>query len=131
MDMLRIVSEVMAAYGMYAFGLGYLIVRYSNRDRIPMIIATLLLPFMGVLALLVVSFETVTGQLPKITAPPRNLMYAERLSDFHRRRMFGGSVEEPRITVRWMELYEAVVERQTEQVKRIAAKTRDFLYSAA
>lgn len=128
--MRHILVEVFIGYLLYAFGLFWLIRRYAVRDRLPMAVATLFLPIIGVAAVLVVVFQVLTMQVPTVRPCPPGLLVAEQAAEFHRKRLFGGASEQPRVAVRWAALYEAVIERQSEQVRRVAMRARDYLYAA-
>jgi hypothetical protein len=130
LPMRHIFLEFFAGYSLYAFGMIWLIGRYAVRERLPMSIAILLLPFIGVTAFMIVLFQILTLRRPAVKPCPQGLPAAEEAAEFHRKRLFGGAPEQPKLAMRWAALYDAIVEQQSEQVRRLAARARDFLYAA-
>jgi hypothetical protein len=125
---MKLAVEILAIYGVYAFGATVLIWRYIATDRGPTIVVAWLMPGVILAALIHGTYRVLFKKSPRVRPCPAGLAEAEVIVEERRQKMFGGERLATNFASEWTRLYGVTLEEEAKKLQKFARKA--FAYAA-
>jgi hypothetical protein len=107
---------------LFVLGISWTVARYGKvGERLAFAIVAILSPFIAVFSIFDLIYLVCVGKVT-VGPVPLGLPEAERMVAEERKRMFGGELREPILSLRWQRAYELELQREVEGVERFAQR---------
>lgn len=121
---MRILIDLLAAYGIYMLGTALLVIRQAKRDRVPAVAIVWIAPLLSVSAFAVATVRLFVKR-PIMASPcPEGLDVAEQVVAERRQQMFGGVCVKPHVAANWAKYYAFSLEYEAARIQKLASKLR-------
>jgi uncharacterized membrane protein YeiB len=119
---MRLLAEILVAYGIYALATFLLIARQGKKDRLPSVIVAWVMPIVALLSFITTTIRLVLRRPMPMRPCPEGLEDAERLIAAKRQEMFGGPLKEPHVAAQWSQYYSLALELEAVRIQNLARK---------